>query len=148
MSERNGSPPSDSDSAASEGGVHEQAQFTLSLLFDLVGDGVNVLEIRTEDSSLVEFSDLENERFGAIGVDFVEPEYGDTEKMIFDDLVGAQGENDVVLVLPCNEVGEVRVFDRRERVQVERDLCVKVIVLQGFVEFWDSEELVDVERVL
>lgn len=50
-------------------GVDEEAQIAVPLLFDFVGDGVNVVKIRAKDSALVHLSDLENEgavRFGCL----------------------------------------------------------------------------------
>lgn len=103
MRKRNGSPASEV-----VGAVNEEAQVALPLLVDFVGDGVNVLKVRTEDSALVNLSDLENKGSG-----LVEPEECGSEKVVLDGLVGAEAEDDVVLLLASDEVGEVRVFDGR-----------------------------------
>ncbi|KAJ1378379.1 hypothetical protein SESBI_47911 [Sesbania bispinosa] len=53
--------------------------------------------------------------------------------MVLDGLVWVEGENDVVLVVPGDEVGEVRVFNGRKRMQIEGDLAVELIPLHAFV---------------
>lgn len=103
MRERNGSPAS-----VVVGDVHEEKQVALPSLVDFVGDGVNVLKVRTEDSPLVHLSDLEKKGSG-----LVEPEECGSEKMVLDSLVWAEAEDDVVLLLASDEVGEDRVFDGR-----------------------------------
>lgn len=100
MSKRNESPPSEI------GGVDVETQIAIALFFDFVNNSVNVLNISTKDSSLIEFSDPENE--GSVRLGLVEPGNGGTEKMIVDGLIRGEGENDVVLVsIGSDEVVEV-----------------------------------------
>ncbi|RHN49580.1 hypothetical protein MtrunA17_Chr7g0276041 [Medicago truncatula] len=90
MSKRNESPRSEITC------VHVETQIAIALFFDFINNGVNVLNISTKDSLLIEFSDPENE--GSVGLGLVEPGNGGTEKMIVDGLIRGEGENDVVLV--------------------------------------------------
>lgn len=90
MSKRNESPTSEINC------VDVESQIAIALFIDFVNDSVNVLNISTKDSSLIEFSDPENE--DAVGLGLVEPGNGGTEKMIVDGLIRGEGENDVVLV--------------------------------------------------
>lgn len=90
MSKRNESPTSEITC------VDVESQIAIALFFDFVNDSVNVLNISTKDSSLIEFSNPENE--GSVGLGLVEPGNGGTEKMIVDGLIRGEGENDVVLV--------------------------------------------------
>ncbi|KAF7804185.1 AAA-ATPase [Senna tora] len=50
--------------------------------------------------------------------------------------ISVEAKKDVVLVLACgsNEVGEVRVLNGRQRMQIQRDFLVKLILSHGFVE--------------
>lgn len=90
MSKRNESPTSEITC------VEVESQIAIALFIDFVNDSVNVLNISTKDSSLIEFSDPENE--GSVWLGLVEPGNGGTEKMIVDGLIRGEGENDVVLV--------------------------------------------------
>lgn len=123
-------------------GVDEETQVAVPLL-DFSGDGADVVEVGAEDSASVGFSDLEDE-----GCGFVGPGNGGSEEVVVDGLVGAEGEDDVVVGGASEEVGEIRVLDGREGMQVEGEVSVEMIVLHGLVELWDSEELVDVEPIL
>jgi len=108
MRERNGSPLT-----KLIGAVGEEAQVALPLLVDFVGYGVNVLKIRTEDSALVHLPDLENVGSVSVWVGMAEPVDCGSEKTVLDGLVGGEAEDDVVLVLPSEEVGKVGVLDGR-----------------------------------
>ncbi|KAF7812057.1 G-type lectin S-receptor-like serine/threonine-protein kinase [Senna tora] len=73
-------------------------------------------------------------------------EYSGSEKMVDDGLFRVEAKNDVVMVLACesNEVGEVRVIiNGRQRMQIQRDFLVKVILSHAFIELWNFEELVN-----
>ena len=143
MRERNRSPP------FAGAGVHEEPQFPFSVALHFAGDGVDVAEIRSKDSPLIGFSDLQEKRTGPVrlGVS-VEPVERGAEEMVLDYLVRVEAQNDVVLVGSADEVREVWIFDGREGMQIEKDLSVQWIRLHALVQFGDFEELVNVEHVL
>ena len=73
--------------------VHVHLQLSL-LLIELIGDCVDVLEIRAEHSMLIVFSDLQNE--SSTGSDFVNPRNLSSEDKIIDYLVRIEMENDFI----------------------------------------------------
>jgi len=83
----------------------------LPLILHLVGDGVDMAEVLAEDSAFIGCSDFENEGGNPVRFGFLfEPEECGPEKMILDGLVRVEAQNDVVLVVTGNEIGEVSVF--------------------------------------
>uniref|UniRef100_A0A2C9WPH1 Uncharacterized protein n=1 Tax=Manihot esculenta TaxID=3983 RepID=A0A2C9WPH1_MANES len=93
-------------------GVHVKLQFSLLLLLELIENCVDVLEIRPENSSLICFSDLQNESSGtgSIGFHFVYPRDTGSKKIIIDYLSGIEKEDDFVRFFSGEEVGKIGVL--------------------------------------
>ena len=72
---------------------------------------MDVLEIRSEDSAFIGFSETQNETVLGIG-----PGYLGAEEVVVDGLVRIEAKNDVVRLLTRDEVGEVGVFERGQGV--------------------------------
>lgn len=123
-------------------------------LLHVIGDGVDVLEIRPENPALISLLHPQHEAPGddvvpLVAVDSVQPGDAGAEEGVVDDLIVVRGQNDVVAVPAGEEVDEIGVLQGRQRVEVERDSAVEgVFLVSGIVELGDVEVLVDVEAVV
>ncbi|PON75462.1 hypothetical protein PanWU01x14_040870 [Parasponia andersonii] len=129
--------------------VHVQLQIPSSLL-DLISYGTNMLKIRFQDSPLIGLAYHEDQvsTIDSLALVLVHPDEFGPEKMVLDSLVGVEPEDDLVGPFPGDEVGEIRVLNRSQRIEIFGDLSIELILLHGvLVDFRDLERLVDMEAI-
>lgn len=105
-----------------------------------------MLKIRSEDSPFIVFSNLQHEtpRFVVFSVDPTNPS---AEKLVSDHLVSIETEDDLVWFFSGEEISEIGVFDRAQRIQIRVNSTVQLILLQVIVELRDFVELVNVKPI-
>ncbi|KAH7863574.1 hypothetical protein Vadar_019339 [Vaccinium darrowii] len=123
MGERNRSPPSVGFLR-----VHVQLHVSLRLLFDLVRNRVDVLEIRFQNPTFVllfhpQNKILPDETLSV--VNGVRPRYPCSEKLIVNCLIIVEAENDVVGFFAGEEVCEVGVLHRSQRIHAVDGIAPK-----------------------
>lgn len=110
-----------------------------------------MLEVLSEDSSLVLLLDFEDERGGGGGVaggGVVGPGEVGAEEGVVDAVVGVEVEEDVGGIGTGEEVGEIGVLNGREGIEVGEDFPVELILTEVVVVVErDFEGLVEVEAV-
>ena len=56
-------------------------------------------------------------------------------------------EDDFIWFFAGEEVGVIGIFNGSERIQINQNFVIKLVCLHVFIEFWDFEELVDMETI-
>ena len=62
-------------------------------------------------------------------------------------MVRAKTEDDFIWFFAGEEVGVIGIFNGSERIQINQNFVIKLVCLHVFIEFWDFEELVDMETI-
>lgn len=129
-------------------GVDIELHVLFSPLFDLVGDGENVLEVLAEDSALVFLLETEDEGGVAGGAAAaVSPGEFGAEEGVMDGVVRVEVEEDVGGIGTGEEVGVIGVLNGGERIEVGEDSAIELILLRVLIVARDFEGLVKVETV-
>lgn len=69
------------------------------------------------------------------------------EECVVDGLIDVEIEGDVVRLGAGEEVGELGVFKRSERVEISEDFTIKEVFLEVLIELWNFEGLIDVKSI-
>lgn len=132
------------------GFVDVHVKFQTFILVELVGYGMDVLEIWLKNSAFVRFTNLQHpiSTCGFLVSVSIDPNKFGSEKMVFNCLmVGIKLKNNFIGLYAGDKVGEVRIFNRRQGVEVISYFVIQLIILQAFVKFRDFEYLINMKAI-